>query len=154
MFLLKKNHKNLLITLIFLILTNCQLKEPAKNHGILYLENRSKLITLNKSNKNDIIKIIGQPHSMSTFDENEWIYFERVITKGEFLKLGKNILKSNNILILKFDKFGILERKEFLDKSDINKLTFSEKTTNNNLKQKSFVTRFLSSLRNKMYGRK
>jgi len=32
--------------------------------------------------------------------------------------------------------------------------TFSEKTTNNNLKQKSFVTRFLSSLRNKMYGRK
>jgi len=154
MFLLKKNHKNLLITLIFLILTNCQLKEPAKNHGILYLENRSKLITLNKSNKNDIIKIIGQPHSMSTFDENEWIYFERVITKGEFLKLGKNVLKSNNILILKFDKFGILERKEFLDKSDINKLTFSEKTTNNNLKQKSFVTRFLSSLRNKMYGRK
>ena len=91
---------------------------------------------------------------MSTFDENEWIYFERVITKGEFLKLGKNVLKTNNLLILKFDRYGILEKKEFLDKNDINKLTFSENTTDNDLRQKSFVQRFLSSLKNKMYGRK
>ena len=154
MFFLKKNHLNIFFLLVLVVLTHCQLKEPVKNHGIIYLKNRSNLIEVNKSNKNDTIKIIGQPHSMSTFDENEWIYFERVITKGEFLKLGKNVLKTNNLLILKFDRYGILEKKEFLDKNDINKLTFSENTTENNLRQKSFVQRFLSSLRNKMYGKK
>ena len=38
---------------------------------------------------------------------------ERVLTKGEYHKLGKNILKSNNVLILEFDKYGILKKKIF-----------------------------------------
>ena len=113
MFFLKKNHLNIFFFIVLLALTHCQLKEPVKNHGIIYLKNRSELIEVNKSNKNDTIRIIGQPHSMSTFDENEWIYFERVITKGEFLKLGKNVLKTNNLLILKFDRYGILEKRIF-----------------------------------------
>tara|TARA_B100001741_G_C16263195_1_gene464035 strand:- start:70 stop:534 length:465 start_codon:yes stop_codon:yes gene_type:complete len=154
MFSFKKYHIILFIFLITIISTSCKLQEPVKHHGILHLKNRAELVKLNKSNKNDVIKIIGQPHTLSTFSENEWVYFERTLTKGEFLKLGKNVLKTNNVLILSFDKYGILKDKNFLDKSSKNDITFSEKTTENNLKQKSFVERFLSSLRNKMYGRK
>jgi len=135
----------------YLFISNCQLKEPTKNHGILYLKNRSQLIEISKSNKNDVIKTIGQPHSMSTFTENEWIYFERTLTKGEFLKLGQNVLKTNNVLILKFDKFGILQEKKFIDKFSKNKLKFSEKVTENNISQKSFIEKFLNSLKSKMY---
>jgi len=135
----------------YLFISNCQLKEPTKNHGILYLKNRSQLIEISKSNKNDVIKTIGQPHSMSTFTENEWIYFERTLSKGEFLKLGQNVLKTNNVLILKFDKFGILQEKRFIDKSSKNKLKFSEKVTENNISQKSFIEKFLNSLKSKMY---
>ena len=120
----------------------------------MHLKNRAELVKINKTNKNDVLKIIGQPHTLSTFSENEWIYFERTLTKGEFLKLGRNVLKTNNILILSFDKYGILKDKNFLDKSSKNEVVFSDKTTDNNLKQKSFVEQFLSSLRNKMYGRK
>ena len=151
---LKKNHILLQTFFIYLILANCQLKEPVKNHGILHLKNRSELVEINKSNKNDIIKTIGQPHSLSTFTENEWIYFERTLTKGEFLKLGQNVLKTNNILILEFNKYGILQKKVFLDKSHKKKLTFSQDRTANNISKKSFVEKFLSSLKNKMYGRK
>ena len=100
MFFIKNIHFTLLILVFYLFISNCQLKEPTKNHGILYLKNRSQLIEISKSNKNDVIKTIGQPHSMSTFTENEWIYFERTLTKGEFLKLGQNVLKTNNVLIL------------------------------------------------------
>ena len=146
--------KHFLITLFFIIITGCQLKEPANNHGILYLKNRFLLVELNKTNKNDIIKSIGQPHSMSTFDTNEWIYFERTLTKGEFLKLGQNVLKTNNILILKFDKYGIVKEKQFLDKNNKNDLVFSESSTENDLNQKSFIQKFLSSLKNKMYKKK
>ena len=151
---LKKNHILLQTFFIYLTLTSCQLKEPVKNHGILHLKNRSELVEINKSNKNDIIKTIGQPHSLSTFTENEWIYFERTLTKGEFLKLGQNVLKTNNILILEFNKYGILQKKVFLDKSHKKKLTFSEDRTENNVSKKSFVEKFLSTLKNKMYGRK
>ena len=59
----KKSFYKLFI-LLLIIVTHCQLQEPEKNHGILFLENRSNKLVLNKSNKNDVIKIIGQPRKI------------------------------------------------------------------------------------------
>ena len=98
---------------IFIILIGCQLQEPTKNHGIIFLKNRSESLIVNKSNKNDVLKVIGQPHSKSISNENEWFYIERVLTKGEYHKLGQNVLKTNNVLVIKFDKYGILKDKSF-----------------------------------------
>ena len=152
MFFSFKNHYFLLIVLVSLFLNNCQLKEPSKNHGILFLKNRSDNLIISKSNKNDILKSIGHPHSKSISNENEWYYIERVLTKGEYFKLGQNILKTNNILILKFDKYGVLLEKKFLDKNSKEKIFFSEDITENELSQKSFVEKFLRSIKTKMYG--
>ena len=146
--------KSIYILSFFILLLGCQLKEPQKNHGILFLENRSAKLKVDVSNQNDVIKSIGHPHSKSINDENEWFFVERTLTKGEFHKLGKNILKESNILILKFDKYGILKEKMLLTKEDIKKLSFSDKETSNELSQKSFVQNFLSSLRDKMYKKK
>ncbi len=140
------------IILFFIIISACQLQEPNKNHGILFLKNRSDMIKINYTNKNDVINIIGQPHSKSISNENEWFYIERTLKKGEFHKIGRNLLKTNNILVLNFDKYGVVNKKEFYDKNDKNLLKFSEKNTENNLTKKSFVERFLSSVREKMYG--
>ena len=149
-----KYHSIIFLFITFLILLGCQLQEPAKNHGILFLDNRSKKLTINKSNKNDVIKILGQPHS-KTFDQNDtWIYIERTLTKGKYHKLGRHELKTNNTLILSFDKYGILENKDFYNKEDINKIKFSKKTTSNDLSKKSFVESFLQSVKKKMYGNK
>ena len=151
MFFKKSYHKNLLLIFIFFILYNCQLQEPTKNHGILFLKNRADKLAVNKSNKNDVIQTIGQPNSKSISDEDNWIYIERVLTKGEFHKLGQNILKTNNILILTFDKYGVLKKKDFLDKNSKKKINFSENQTINDISQKSFVEKFLQSLKSKMY---
>ena len=147
-----KNHFNILLLLFLIILIGCKLQDPYNNHGIVFLENRANKLIINQSNKNDVIKLVGQPHSKSVDNENEWFYIERVLTKGQYHKLGQNILKSNNVLFLTFDKYGILSEKEFLNKEDKNKLVFSEKTTNNQLSQKSFVEKFLSSVKTKMYS--
>ena len=146
-----KNHINYLLLFIFIFLLNCQLQEPTKNHGILFLENRSDQLKVDINNKNDVLKLIGNPHTKSVSNEDSWIYIERVLTKGAYHKLGQNIVKTNNILVLTFDKYGILKKKDFLDKNDINKLKFSEKITENNLSKKSFVANFLQSVRAKMY---
>ena len=146
-----KYHFNLFLLLVFFILIGCKLQEPTKNHGILFLKNRSDKLTVDVSNKNDVLSIIGNPHSKSISNDDDWIYIERVLTKGEFLKLGQNVLKTNNVLVLSFDKYGILKEKYLIDKNDKNKLTFSENTTENKLSQSSFIEKFLQSLKTKMY---
>ena len=142
------------ILIPLIILNSCKLQEPYQNHGIVFLENRSNKLITNKTNKNDVIKIIGEPHSKSIDNDNEWIYIERILTKGEYHKLGQNILKENNILILNFNKYGILVDKKLLNKKDKNKITFSKNKTENKLSQKSFIEKFLTSIRNKMYKNK
>ena len=79
------------------------------------------------------------------------VYIERTLTR-EYHKLGKNILKSNNVLILEFNKYGILSSKNLMDKNDIKKIKFSQKITKNQITQKSFVEKFLSSVKSKMYS--
>ena len=154
MFFKVQNHLKFLISLLFFILIGCKLQEPTKNHGILFLENRSNQLKIKVNNKNDVKKMLGSPHTKSIADEDTWIYLERVLTKGEFLKLGQNIVKENNVLILKFDKYGVLSEKNFLDKESIKKISFSNKTTENSLTKQSFVESFLSSVKQKMYGNK
>ena len=154
MFFVFNIHKVILILFLLLFLNSCKLQEPYNNHGIVNLDKRADLIQVNKSNVNDVIKIIGQPHTVSIENDKEWIYFERILSKGEFHKLGQNILKTNNILLLEFDRFWIVQNKQLIGKDAKNKLTFSNDITENSLSQKSFVQKFLSSLRSKMYGKK
>ena len=154
MFFVFNIHKVILILFLLLFLNSCKLQEPYNNHGIVNLDKRADLIQVNKSNVNDVVKIIGQPHTISIENDKEWIYFERILSKGEFHKLGQNILKTNNILLLEFDRFWIVQDKQLIGKDAKNKLTFSNDITENSLSQKSFVQKFLSSLRSKMYGKK
>ena len=142
-----------LIVTIF-ILSGCKLQEPNKSHGIIYLENRAKTLVLNTTNKNDVIGQIGRPQIIDESDQNNWIYIERVLTKGKFHNLGKNILKENNVLVSNFDKYGILTNKKFLNKEDINQIKFSKRNTENELSQKNFIRSFLESIRQKMYSNK
>ena len=126
------------------------------NKLLLTLSELEKWFTLNRSSpfKNDVIEILGQPHAKNFNEEDIWIYIERTLTKGKYHKLGRHELKSNNTLVLNFDKYGVLKSKDFYDKNDINKIEFSKKTTENDLSKKSFVETFLQSVKRKMYGLK
>ena len=147
-------HKQILYLLILIFLFNCQFKDASNNHGILFLENRSNKLIVNKSNIHDVKNIIGQPHSKSIDNKNDWIYIERVFTKGEYHKLGQNVLKTNNVLLLSFDKYGILKEKKLFDKNDINKIAFSNQSTKNNMTKESFISEMFTSLKTKMYRKK
>jgi len=138
----------LFIALLFIV--GCQRNEVIKTHGIAYLEKREKLIFVNKSNKNDTIKIFGQPSTKGMTDDNLWIYIERTKTRGKLLKFGRNYLKKNNVLVLEFDKYGILKKKEFYDKDNMKKLTFAKNITENEIRRENFIYSFLSSIRQKM----
>ena len=145
---MKKNIIYILIVLFSVI--SCQRNEVIKTHGVAYLDKREKLIIVNKSNKNDVVKIFGQPATKGMTDDNLWIYIERTRTRGKLLKFGQNIIDKNNVLALKFNKFGILETKDFYDKNKINNINFTKDSTMAIARDKSFVYSFLSSLRQKI----
>ena len=139
--------------LILAVITGCQRKEVLKTHGIAYIEKREKLIIVDKSNKNDTLKVLGQPATKGMTNNNVWIYIERTRTRGKLLKLGRNYLKKNNVLVLEFNDYGILSTKKFYDKDNMNRIEFVQGTTENEIRQENFIYSFLSSVRQKMQSK-
>ena len=140
----------ILLIILTLFLTNCKLNKIVNHHGIHNLEGKSKELLINKSNINDIKKVLGPPSSTSYFNNDVLIYLERKTSNSKLLKLGKKKLIANNVLLLEIDKRGMLVSKELLKKEDINKLRLSEKKTNVNKEKVSFLVRALSNVINKV----
>ena len=141
--------KLLYIIICSLIVGNCNIKSIEKYHGVANLENKQTKLIINKSNKNDIIDILGPPSTESIITNNFWIYIENKKTKSSLFKLGKNQITTNNVLILEIDKYGVLKDKKFYNKDDQNKILFSKKTTEMSEKD-TFVYGVFSSLRQKI----
>ena len=155
MLFVKSKHLVLILTILLsFFLTNCQKNKVIKSHGIFYLENRDKLLKVNNTNTNDVVRILGQPHTKSIKDKNTWLYIERTRTKGKMIRFGKNVLLNNNVLVVKFNNYGILEEKILYNKEDMNDYKFAEAITVNEIKRGSFIDSFLSSIREKMYANK
>ena len=85
--------KIIFLLVVSFFLVSCKQNKVIKSHGISYLENREKLIVLNKTNKNDTVEILGQPATKGMTNNNVWIYIERTKTRGKLLKLGRNYLQ-------------------------------------------------------------
>ena len=138
----------LLIILIFI--TSCSLNKVIKKHGVRNLEEKQAKLIIEKTNKNDIRKILGPPSTKSTFDNDVWIFIEREITNEKLIKLGKEKLITNNVLILEINSNGQLIDKKFYDMNDMNEIKLSSMKTENKYGKKSFVYDFLSSMRQKI----
>jgi len=142
-------HKVLYTFLIILVTTSCSLKPIDNYHGIAFLEKKQEELLVNKSNKNDIVKILGSPSTKSILEEDLWIYIENRKSKSLLFKLGKEITLSSNVLVLEIDKKGILKNKKIYNIDDQNKLSFNNDKTLMSDKD-SFVYGVLSSLRQKI----
>ena len=105
---------------------------------------------VNKTNKNDILKILGNPSTKSKFDNDIWIYIERKQTQSKLTNLGKMKIYKNDVLVLEIDKFGILKKKEFYNKDDMKNIKIVKGTTKTGFKRNSFVYDFMSSMRQKL----
>ncbi len=114
------------------------------------LEEKQAKLIIQKSNKNDIQQILGPPSTKSTFDSDIWIYIEREITNEKLIKLGKQKLLTNNVLILEISSQGQLIDKQLYDMNDMNEIKLSSLKTENKYGKKSFVYDFLSSMRQKI----
>tara|TARA_B100000787_G_C15998076_1_gene208831 strand:- start:56 stop:520 length:465 start_codon:yes stop_codon:yes gene_type:complete len=139
-----------LFLIIAFIFSACNLKKVEEMHGVRFLEKKQEKLTVNKSNKNDVLKLLGTPSTKSTFDNNLWIYIERKTDNSSLIKLGVEKIIVNNILILEINSMGMLEEKKFLDLNNMKELSFSKLETNSDYNKKTFLYDFLSSMRQKV----
>ena len=107
-----------------------------------------KKIQVNTTNRNDLIKIFGEPSTKSTFDNDVWVYIERKITNTHFF--GRRELIVNNVLVLEIDKRGLLAKIDFYNIDDMKKVKFDKDETEISYGKKSFVYDFLASMRQKI----
>ena len=131
----------LYLALIFI--TSCSTNKVVSNHGISFIDIKSKQLVENKSNKNDIIQILGPPSIKSEFDENIWIYIERKKTSTTVFTLGKRKIEKNNALIVQINDNGLLEEKTLINLDNMNDLKFSKKETKSNYTKDSYIYKYL-----------
>jgi outer membrane protein assembly factor BamE (lipoprotein component of BamABCDE complex) len=139
-----------LIVLIFIFILNCSGNKVSNYHGNKLLSSKYDIIEVNVTNKNDLIKIIGPPSTISDFNENLWFYFERLKTNQSLIKLGAQKIKKNNILIVELNNKGILKSKRILDLDDMNDIEYIKTVTTKEFKNDNFIYGIFSSLREKI----
>ncbi|MDA9210017.1 outer membrane protein assembly factor BamE [bacterium] len=142
--------KILYIIFLSLIVANCSFKKVVKHHGVPFLEKKQSSLIINKTNKNDVLKILGNPSTKSKFDNDVWIYIERKQTQSELKNLGKMKIYKNDVLVLEIDNYGILKKKKFYNKNDMKNIKIAEATTKGGFKKNSFIYDFMSSMRQKI----
>tara|TARA_Y100001980_G_C14228316_1_gene81662 strand:+ start:43 stop:528 length:486 start_codon:yes stop_codon:yes gene_type:complete len=140
----------LYIIIASLIVSNCSFKKVVKHHGVSFLEKKQKSLTINKSNKNDIIDILGTPSTTSKFDNDVWIYIERKQTQSRLKNLGQMKIYKNDILVLEIDNNGLLKKKDFYNINDMKNIKIAKNTTSTIVSKNSFIYNFMSSMRQKI----
>jgi outer membrane protein assembly factor BamE (lipoprotein component of BamABCDE complex) len=126
------------------------MKKVVNHHGVPSLENKQNNLQINKTNKNDIIKILGNPSTISKFDNDVWIYIESKQTQSELKNFGQMDIYKNNVLVLEIDDYGLLKKKDFYNQNDMNNIIVAKDTTGKKFKKNSFLYDFFSSMRQKI----
>ena len=141
---------NYIYVFLFIIIVNCSGNKVTNYHGAKSLDIKFDQIQENITNKNDLIRIFGPPSTISDFNKNKWIYFERLKTNQSLVKLGAQKIKKNNILIVELSNSGILKEKKLLNIEDMNDLKYLKETTDKEFKNSDMLYGVISSLREKI----
>ncbi len=142
--------KKLIIFLLILFVSNCSTKKLENNHGLVNLDKKKDKIIVGKTNKNDVINLLGPASTTSTFDDDIWIYIESKKINRSIFKLGSQKLDKNNTLILEFSERSLVKNIEFIDINKMNDINIADKKTEKAYSNNSKLYSILTSLREKI----
>ena len=142
-----------IILFIFIVnLQSCGLK-VIDNHGqIIGKEVTLDLFKEGETTKKEISNILGTPSMKSSFDkEKSWFYISSEFQKFVFLD-GKNT--DQKILIFEFTDAGILNKKNILNKNDINNIDYETTVTDSRGREIIWYKQFFTNLNPDPFGSK
>ncbi len=115
--------KTLIISLIIINIASCTVK--TRKHGYVFEESSIKKLQKGKTDKSEVLDIMGTPSTISDFDKNIWYYIGNQTKQISMLK-PKSI--SDRVLQISFKNNKINEMKTY-ESSDIKALKFSNDKT-------------------------
>ena len=139
--------KNIIYFLIFLLLSFCSPKKIENVFGVHNLLIKQKSLNLNQSNRNDILKILGEPLAKDFIDNNIWLFNE---TKEGVSYFGKKYIIKSDTIIVQFDNKGILINKQILNINQMKDLSFDEFKTASLSIDQSLFKQILSSTKKRL----
>lgn len=142
--------KNIVFLILSLNLISCTLNKIDQVHGVANLKNKTQLIKINKTNKNDITEIFG-PAPLKDENEKRWTYFEVRETRTKY---GKRNIYVNNYLEIYFNKYGLIKNIEFYDLTNLKDIKFSKDKTQTLGVRDTFSKNLLSSTRKRLENAK
>jgi|TARA_B110000971_G_scaffold170304_1_gene174984 outer membrane protein assembly factor BamE (lipoprotein component of BamABCDE complex) len=120
-----------------------------RSSGVLNLDKRANLILPGTSNKNDVIRLLGETVLKENPNEKKWSYIETIEKKT----LGKRQIIKNTMLILEFDNRGILQKKKIFNKDDFQNVKFDQSESESLGVSNSFSKRIFSSIKKRAQNR-
>ena len=138
--------KKLSVLFFTLFFASCTLNKIDNVHGISNLKNKIKLIKINETNKNDILKIMG-PAPIKTKEDKRWTYFEVRETKTKY---GKRDIYLNDYVEIFFNNYGIAKKIDFYDLEKMKNIKFTEEKTKALGVKDTFSRNLLNSTRKRM----
>tara|TARA_B100001250_G_C19809972_1_gene795284 strand:+ start:3022 stop:3483 length:462 start_codon:yes stop_codon:yes gene_type:complete len=139
-----------LFFLLFLLTISCSNNKVVNNHGSTAIALKSNKIEISKSNKNDVLAILGKPSTISLFDQNSWFFIEREKVNQSIFKFGKSKISKNNVLELTFNNYGIVQSKKIYDLENMNDLKKVKETTQKKYDTNSKIGKLIKSLEQKI----
>ena len=122
---------------------SCSFKPIITSSGNLNLDKKIDLILPGTTNKNDVVRLLGETLLKEEPNNNKWAYIETIEKKT----FGKKKIIKNTLLILDFDNRGILITKKILNKNEFKKIVFDNSETKSFGLNSSFSKRIFSSVR-------
>ena len=139
-----------LLIIIFLLTISCSNNKVVKNHGLNALELKANKIEISKTNKNDILGILGKPSTVSLFDENLWVYIQTEKVNQSIFKLGKSKINLNNVLEIHFNNYGVVSNKKLYKIEDMNDLKAVKYITEVEYNKSSTIGKLFKSVEQKI----
>ena len=105
---------------------------------------------VSKSNKNDVLNILGKPSLISLFDNNSWIFIQTEKINQSIFKLGKSKITRNNVLEIKFNNKGIVNNLKFYALNDMNDLNVVKDITVSEYENTGSIGKLFKSIEQKI----
>ena len=145
-------HKFIIIKFFILFFSKIEISSCSKKtiHGNLPDANIVSLLNIKKDNKENVIKILGQPTFEGTLGDNSFYYVGTVNSKTAFLDAK---LEDQYILELNFDKSNILRKIYIYDEHQTIDVAMSSLETKTKGQKTSFFRQLIGNLGVPMGGK-
>ena len=126
--------------IILSLIYNCTPR--ISRHGNIFSEDELKILQTTKLNKSEILEILGQPSTKSTFSDNIWYYIFFIQKEKAYFQVKNS---SNKVLKIKFNNKQNVESYEIIRNQKSLKIKTIKVDTTSTVFKRSLVRELLDS---------